>query len=368
MKPCVVLAAPGGNPALLAALVWGLHARGYLVERLELVLYANADRYLELEFLGGRRPLEQLRTVLGLPELAGVVPHLVRLPDGTELEEAAEPGAALLFQDRIWQVARSLQESETPIVFALVGGRRRTLAVDMSTGFQLLARPQDLLVDLRLRPKYADEPGSGFFFPQQRTVARVRADYGGSRFLAAPEVHVEVVDVRVPRLRKALPDAALVSFATALEAGEHALDVGPPATLRIDLKRRTLRFGGAQVKLSVNQMIWYATLAVARQADQDEGWVDARDTVLLAHVTECCRALWMLPPEELSDGYDFEPHADEKRHQRLNPIRTRLRKRLQEALEGHPRRSEVVPTRKAVKAPLERLEIPPERIVILPSL
>jgi hypothetical protein len=348
--------------------VWALHARGYFVERLELVLYAKADRYLEREFLGGPRPLEDLRAVLGQPELARVVPHLVRFPDGPELEDDVEPGAALLFQDAIWQLARALQqEGPLPVVFGLVGGRRRTLTVDLSTTFQLLGRPQDLLVDLRLAPKYADDPASGFFFPGQTQKARVRADFEGSRWLTADQVEVSLVDVRVPRLRRALPERALGSFAAALEAGESALVLGPAITLEVDLKHQTLRFGGVVVKLVPNHMIWFATLAFARLSTET-GWVDARDTMLLAAVTEHCRRLWRMEPFELSDAYDFGPHASADRHQRFNPIRTRLRRKLENALEGLPRRAEVVPCKKATKAPFERLDIPPERIRIAPAL
>ena len=368
MTPCVVLAAPGGNPAPLAALVWALHGRGLRVERLELVLYASADRYLELEFLGGDRPLEQLRETLGAPELARVVPHLVHFADGRELEDDSEPGAALLFQDAIWQVARGLQSEPLPIVFALVGGRRRTLAVDMSTTFQLLGRPQDLLVDLRCRPKYADDPGSGFFFPGQTTAACVRVDHAGSAWVTAPEVQVEAVDVRVPRLRRALSETALATFGSALLAGEEALQRGPPAVLQIDLRGRMLRFGGAVVKLAPNHMIWFATLAFARQADRAGGWVDARETALLGRVTELCRALWFMEADELSDGYDFRSGALEKRHKRLNPIRSRLRARLKKKLEGHPRSQEIVPEKKVGKAPVERLAVAPKLISIEPPL
>ena len=169
-----MLALPGGNPAPLVTLAWALHRDGMRVEAVHAVLYASARRWLHEELLGGALPLEQLRAALADPTLAPVVEHPALRADGTLVEEDALADDGDTYRETAWRVARQLQADPTPLVFALVSGRRRSLVADLVVAFQLLARPQDRLVELRLSPHEAIEPASGFYFPGQATPARVQ--------------------------------------------------------------------------------------------------------------------------------------------------------------------------------------------------
>jgi hypothetical protein len=253
------------------------------------------------------------------------------------------------------------------MVFALVGGRRRTLTVDLALAFQLLARPQDRLVDLRFDPKDAEHPAARFYFPEQATPARVLAPGGG--LLAAADVRVQVVDVAVPRLRRLLCDEALETFAGALEAGEAALAHGPVALLEIHVLSREVRLGDARVQVSHDQMVWLLALALARLGGTDDGWLDPTDTALLERAWRHCREVWRCPDDELSDAYDFRPEAAEHRRRRLNPIRSRLRAALRRGLAGHPHRVLVVPELVRTRGhSRERLAIPASRVALVPPI
>ncbi len=370
MNDCVVLAAPGGNPAPVAALVWALaRQRGLRATRVSLVLYDSAQRYLGQELLGSAEPLTQLREVLGDPELAALELRTVTLASGEPLEEDLDPAACLAFAEVLWQAARSLQAStDLPVVFALLGGRRRSLTVDMALAFQLLARPQDLLLDLRYRPKDAERPTTRFFFPEQTTAARVPSGRGGP-CLEAHQVELGLVDVPAPRLRRLLGDESLASFTGAIQAGEQAALTGPAPRLEIHILQREVWLGQARVRCSRDQIVWLVHLASARLAPGGEGWVPVDDTSGLAKILDHCLDIWKCPPNELSDGYDLGPHADAERPQRLRPIRSRLRAALRRGLAGHPHRDLVVPEqRKLGGCSRERLLIPANHLHIVPPI
>jgi CRISPR-associated protein (TIGR02584 family) len=367
VKECVLVAAPGGNPAPLVSLVWALHRHWSLrVASAHLLLYRSAERYLQAELLGGARPLEQLRAHLGDPGLAQLNLIPVRASDGSTLEDDAAPEHQARFVESLWSLVRQVQSHEPlPVLFGLVGGRRRTLAVDTTAVFQLLGRPMDRLVDLRLDPKYADDPAGGFFFPDQGSPCEVVDPRG--RVFQASEVGVSLVEPRLPRLRRLLRQQDLASFAHALEAGEAALERGPLPGVVLELRPRLLRVGDLTIQLSADQMIWYATLGVARQQG-GEGWVDVRAEEPLRSVMQACEGFWYRG-SEYTKVYDFSPGASPERAKGLAFIRSRLRRRLGDALRGHPHRGLLVPEqRKLGGISRERLGVSPDHLQLVPPI
>ena len=358
MNECVLIAAPGGNPAPVVSLVWALHRQwGLRVASAHLLLYANAERYLQAELLDGAKPLDQLRQQLGDPDLAQLNLHPVRAPDGATLEDDATPEHAGWWVESLWGLVRQvLTDQPLPVVFGLVGGRRRTLAVDTAAVFQLLGRPQDRLVDLRLEPKYADDPSSGFFFPEQTSGCEV-VDLR-DRVYAADEVAVQLVEPRLPRLRRLLREQDLASFAHAIEAGEAALVHGPQPQVVLELPTRELWVNDRPVRLSADQMIWYATLAIARQ--QGEGWLDVRDAELLAKVVQHCEGIWLRGDGLVSEAFDLSPEGSQWRLKKLQSLRSRLRRTLNRELRGHPHRGLLVPKQRFING----REISVERLAL----
>jgi CRISPR-associated protein (TIGR02584 family) len=339
-----VLALPGGNPAPLVTLAWALRRDGIRVREVHAVLYASAQRWLRAELLGGVEPLAQLRALANDDSLATIVEHPA-LRDGAVIEDDAAPEDAVAYMDTAWRAARALQADPEPVIFALVGGRRRTLTADLVVAFQLLARPQDRLVELRLSPREAGDATAGFYFPEQRTPARVQR-YDQPEPVGASDVEVRVVDVRVPRLRRLLPDVALASYAEALAAGEDAVATVDAARPRFDLTRRELRVGATTLRLPHNQALWFAALAVARRCRAD-GWLvtlgNPRDEALLFEVHAAALFAWHREADELSDGWAFGTEAPASVAGWRGPIRSRMKKLLAEGLAGHPWRELLVP-------------------------
>jgi hypothetical protein len=305
---------------------WALLQQGWRATALHAVTYARARHWMDVELFGGARPLEQLRAATGDPWLAEVVTHVALRADGTPVEDDAEEGGR--FMEAVWCAARMLQQAaDAPVVFALVSGRRRTLVADLVVAFQLLARPQDRLVELRLTPADAIDPAGGFFFPGQASPASVRVP-GAAEALSADAVDVRLVDVQLPRLRGLLPPSALLSFAAAVAASASG-------AVSVDLTARTVTVGGRELRLSANQMVWYAALAVARHVRAD-GALRADDDPIVPRVWTAALAAWHAEPYELSPAWDGDLRL-------LRPIRSRLRRELQSSLQGSPWAAHAVP-------------------------
>ena len=377
MTDCIVVAAPGGNPATLTTLVWALLCqRGLRASALHVVLHQRAQHWLQTELLGGDRPLDQLRTVTGDPTLAELYPHPATLPDGALVDDDADPAAAMAFVEKLWTVFRSAQDGYSgPVILALVGGSRRTLSVDTVVAFQLLARPQDVLIDVRIESRLARDPRSGFYFPEQICPVEMFAVPGISEDLSnlygsgvrAADVGVSLVSITVPRLRHLLPTSAYKCYLAAVQAGEDALRDGGLPLVSLNLKSVSLQVGTFVVRLSKDQSIWFAALAVARRRSP-EGWLDVLDTELITSVFEVCRRVWYLEPQELSGAWSSGGHDPVARQSMLGPLRSRLSKALKDALKAHPHRLDVIPERlrhpgvtwERIRCDPARLQLPPE--------
>jgi hypothetical protein len=233
----------------------------------------------------------------------------------------------------------------------------------MATTFQLLARPTDRLVDLRLDPKYADDPGTGFAFPAQTSECAVPTRYGQPPSLKAADVRVSLVDLVVPRLAQALQPKDRRDFRAALEAGERAAQVGGAPQLRVDILNARVHFGHTTVKLSRSQMVWFLALVLARLGSAD-GWVDEDGAGFVEESYERCLRVWKAPPKDVSNGFDFRPEVARKRAAGLGPLRAKTRRRLREALRGHPHGGLVVPQLSRGRAKKERILLDVDRIVL----
>jgi len=156
----------------------------------------------------------------------------------------------------------------------------------MSTmAYQLLARAQDLCVDVRVTDKRA-EGGSGFYFPEQQ-----RQDVGSRKGepFNVRDVDVQLVNVLLPRLRDLVTADKLVSYAQALGATQAAVDASALPRLVVDLVGGEARVDGVALPLSASELIWYAALALARR--DGEGWIRANSLEALRIVADACASL-----------------------------------------------------------------------------
>ena len=211
-----VVAVLGPNPASLTELLWSLvRVRGMQVASVRIAVEsARTLVYVERELLGGVGAYEDLRSCLAdrLPP----APTLVA-PDQLPAHETSDEVVHAM-PEVFWTAAtEALAEAgpEECVVFGLTGGRRRASHAAVTSVFQFLARPQDLLFDVRVSHRQA-EGGSGFFFPEQRRQQLVGELRGERVPFLAKDVAVRLDQVEVPRLRAFLTVTPPPTFAEAL--------------------------------------------------------------------------------------------------------------------------------------------------------
>ncbi len=276
-----VFAALGPNPAPLAELVWKLGQDGVVVRDAFVVVDARGADYLRSEFFDAG-VLDELRAH-GCDLTVHV--RLVEAPAGVVLDDDNLEHAEL-YNTAIWDGARAALEhaGDGAVVFGLCAGRRRTMTAMSTMAFQLLARAQDRCLDVRVSDRRA-EGGSGFYFPTQR--AQSLASRQGEAFVAR-DVDVKLVDVKLPRLRGLLTNDALTSYASALSAGQEAVDDVAIPMLTVDLVNGKVFVDDEPVALSKTMVLWVAALVLARREASDEGWVAASSTTHVKQIAAAC--------------------------------------------------------------------------------
>ncbi|MBK6532939.1 MAG: hypothetical protein IPF99_26115 [Deltaproteobacteria bacterium] len=275
MTPCVLVGDLGPNPAPLAEALWSLaRHRGLRVRAAFLLTYARGAHYLDREFLASGGALDQLHAVLGrdvLPRDALSL-HRVHADSGAAIDDDWEPAHTLAWNEARWRTALAALSAagDDPVVFTLLGGRRRSMSALDAVTFQLLARPQDRLLDVRVSDPRV-EGGGGFFFPEQRDpMVRTR----GGDLVDARSVAVRLVDLPVPKLRRLLGERPPATYAEALARTGVAVERTPPM-LTIDLTARSARVGEHPLPLTASQFSWYATLSNFRAATTGDGAISS---------------------------------------------------------------------------------------------
>lgn len=387
MSPCVLVGDLGPNPAPLAEIVWALARHHDLrVRSAFLLTYERGAHYLGREFLAPGGALDQLHAVLGVDVLPREGIHLRRAvgAHGAVLDDDWEPPHTLAWNEARWRTARAALDAagDDPVAFALLGGRRRSMSALDAVVFQLLARPQDRLLDVRVSDARV-EGGSGFFFPEQRD-PRVRTRGGAT--VDARSVAVRLVDLPVPKLRRLLGERVPVTYADALARADTAVDRTPPM-LSVDLAVRTLRVGEHSLALPARQFAWYATLASAR-CDGD-GAISADDFEPRLHRTlhrmKSLDPAWTPTSEPMASllavptASTGSPWVTIAPNEEWSNLRSTTRKMVKDAVAGMGLAGSVaplfVPTHSIthvghaakVKITLTRLPLDPSRIEIVPA-
>lgn len=362
MTDVVLFAVIGPNPAPVSEAIWALaRQRGVRVVEAHLVALRRGQHYLETEL---RDALADLHTVL--PEVAAtVIPYAVPLDDDLDAADAAQYRAA------IWDAARACidRAGARPIVHLLAGGRLRTMTAHSTQVFQLLARPGDELLGVRVSERRA-EGGSGFFFPEQAQ------RYVGELDARAVEVHL--VPVPITRLAGVVGAGDRGTFEEAVAASQASIDAITPPQLRIDLGACTAHAGVFDLQLSASQLVYYTALARQRLAEPelDGGWLPAQIEVALpALVPEARTANWRWDIKDQALRWAFRIEGMSKapsgllQKDNLSKLRADLKRDLGKRLGelGRPgwRGQLVHQARKARGATHHRLALPAEYIHVV---
>lgn len=366
MTGVVVLAPLGPNPAALVELVWWLRrVRGLSTDAVHVVVDAEARAYLRSEVLAPDTAFDALRAELGghVPEL--VHEHLVTDATGALLYDDASPEAAERYRDAVWNAALQAthEAGERPVFFGLCGGRRRTLTAMATTAYQWLARAGDVCVDVRVTDRRA-EGGSGFFFPEQPW--QLLVSRRGETFLAR-EVGVQVVEVALPRLRGLVPPKHLTSYASALAAGQSALDEAALPQLEVDLAYGGALVDAKKLPLSASELVWLGALAYARVEGLE--WLSVRGSEVFERVLRSCGGIddeiRHTTLRALRAGATIDDHTEP-----LAKLRADLTRKLRGWTAEHGHARWLVPESKRHRTGPERgawmrLPLPPERITVL---
>jgi CRISPR-associated protein (TIGR02584 family) len=269
MERCVVVAPVGPNPAAIAELVWHLASAGTTVVALHLVLESERSRhYVDKELLGPGRALSELRGRFG--DRVPVDAHLVeaRTADGVLPAHERHPDVTSAMSEPLWTAARNAQREagDDPVVFGLTGGRRRVSTAIQTAIYQLLGRPGDALVDVRVSLPVASG-GTEFFFPDQAEQALIGTDKTTTFLARDVDIWVEPVDV--PRLRPLLQETDLGTFSDAKAAAAAMVaDASPPA-VEVDLWQGVVRIDGRKVKMPLSQVVAYQLVLAARARGEE---------------------------------------------------------------------------------------------------
>ena len=365
--PGVVVFAPlGPNPASMVELLWWLRReRGLSTDAVHVVVDAEAQRWLRSEVLAPNTALDALRDALGGHVPRHVVEHVVVDALGAPLRDDVSPDDAERYRDAVWNaaIAATREAGERSVYFGLCGRRRRTMTAMTSTAFQWLARRGDVCVDVRVTDRRA-EGGSGFFFPEQPWQLLVgRRD---EPFLAR-EVGIRVIEVALPRLRGLVAERHLASYASALAAGQAAVDEGLPPALCVDLSLGRATVGGQKLPLSSSELVWLATLAVARLEAVE--WVAVRSSTVFDRVLATAMAAF--GDEIRHVGLDTHARTPlDDLTEPLAKLRSDVTRKLRRWTAEHGHATWLVPESKRRRAGPEpgawmRLPLPATRIEVL---
>lgn len=278
MRECVLVTELGLNPAPLAELLWALpRQRNLRVRAAYLLIPPMGEDFLRREFLAPGKAHDQLREVLGdaVPSSEALFIRYAIDREGHALDDELSTSHASAWNEARWRNALDALRAagDAPVVFALAGGRRRTSTAVDTVIAQLLARPQDLVLDVRVGDLRVEGARVPFSFPEQ---TEQRLSLPGGDLVIAREVAVVLVDVQVPRLRRLLGDRALDTYEHALNAGQDAVEAAVVVTVTVNLAAGTIAVNEVPISLSESEFVWFATLAAAC-AEGGEAWVTTQD-------------------------------------------------------------------------------------------
>lgn len=376
MQDVLIVAELGPNPAPLAELIWALfRQRSQRVCAVFLLVTPRTHAWFQREFLAPGGALDQLQQVLGRDLLPAAGIHMEAVEDGGMLLRDDAHHTAL-WNDARWRLyRRAIQEAgERPVIFGLIGGSHRTRAATTAVMFQLLARPQDCCLDVRV-DNDAVKGGTGFYFPEQpdrplQVMLRARGSQPQPLLVEPASVTVRLVALELPRLRGLLPPQARGSWGEALTATQVALRQAERPRLDIDLVAEIATVNGTQIlPLSLSQLIWLAALAWSRKHGKD--WIDAADYSALRHVLRHVQpgAAWMPRRHNKAlRGLRADPtHVPDEGSMRT--LRAQTRSALRKACQPLPHGQLLIPEIRSqwhdgAKETAQRLPLEGERITL----
>ena len=373
--PCVIFAEIGPNPAPLIELIWALHRkRGMLVKRV-IVLCTHSPKftYLWRELTSAIKLLCTSCADIHLSP-SEVTHHFLNDPP----DALSDQGMVQWDNQRRWQYFKlAIKEAEslgpnTPLICGLVGGRRRSSSAMSVVFFQLLARQQDLCIDVRVSERAVEGARAGFYFPEQSTPLSLP-------HLQAKDVEVILDELQLPRFFELLDESDRESYKTALSGTLNwsALSHPPPI---LDLPNQELILGTATLKLTPTFSFYLALFCIFNTHIEDSGYMvpklfgELRVKCQSGAVHRSLRELYQItcsqmkgqkpahwPKALVESDQQYEKSTFEKYTQSIASLRSKLKNKIKETMEAHPSLQGDpfidIGTRSVLSGPLRRLEL-----------
>lgn len=190
--------------------------------------------------------------------------------ENAKIDDISDSARSQAYLNLILQKIIALVNDDASALHCVVGGGRRTLSVYLAMVLELLARPQDKLYHIVVRPKEA-EINSDFYFPTRDSCPM--QTYDGKSF-DAKDVQVELVEIPFLRLRPRIPSELLTSpdygnilawLQKDVEAAAH------PLQLKFDLQQRCISIGAFDIPLEPVELaiyLYFAERSYHRIADR----------------------------------------------------------------------------------------------------
>jgi hypothetical protein len=348
--PCVIFAEIGPNPAPLIELIWALHRkRGMLVKRV-IVLCTHSPKftYLWRELTSAIKLLCTSCADIHL-SLSEVTPHFLNDPP----EVLSDQGVVQWDNQRRWQYFKlAIKEAEsigpeTPVICGLVGGRRRSSSAMSVVFFQLLARQQDLCLDVRVSERAVEGARAGFYFPEQSTPLSLP-------HLQAKDVEVILDELQLPRFFELLDDSDRESYKTALSGTLNWSALSHPPPL-LDLPNQELILGTATLKLTPTFSFYLALFCIFNTHIEDDGYMvpklfgELRVKCLSEAVHRSLREVYQItyiqmkgqkpaqwPKALVKSDEQHEKSTFKKYTQSMASVRSKLTTLINEKMKSHP--------------------------------
>jgi CRISPR-associated protein (TIGR02584 family) len=178
--------------------------------------------------------------------------HLISNTEGSVLDDIVTPEDNAAAANCITNLMRQLtQDSESQLHVSIAGGRK-TMGFYLGYAFSLFARPQDVLSHVLVASPFESHPE--FFYPPTNGLVLYTQD---KKPIHTDDAKIWLAEIPVVKLRHGVSAQHLqkeVSYTDVVQEVEQSFN---PASVVIDVTKKKIKCGGAEVKLSKFHLIWF---------------------------------------------------------------------------------------------------------------
>ncbi len=224
--------------------------------------------------------------VLGQPEFGEDNIHVIKTPEGTELDDICSPEENTWAADSITALLCRLTRTENSRLHVSISGGRKTMGFYVGYAFSLFARRHDALSHVLVSPA-PFESSRDFFFPpaKPRTIT-----FHSGESISTADARITLAHIPVVRLREGQPERLLAgdaSYSATVAAIQQSFE---EPHLFIDVRARRAMCGGTALQLRPISLAWLAWWA--QQASQKQPMHSWRELASVPALREAFLAIY----------------------------------------------------------------------------